>query len=258
MTDGPASPAELFGLTDRVAVVTGASSGLGDRFARVLHRAGASVVAAARRRDRLDALAAELPGVVPVQVDVTDAADLDRLVQTTVDRFGRVDVLVNNAGGGSSGPAEDEVLDDFVATLHLNVVGLFELSRLIGRHMLDAGRGSIVNVASVFGLVSAWPLPNGGYVAAKGAVVSLTRELGCQWADRGVRVNALAPGFFPSEAMDPALADESFAAYVRRHCPMRRPGGVHELDGALLFLASDASTYVTGQVLTVDGGWTAH
>jgi NAD(P)-dependent dehydrogenase (short-subunit alcohol dehydrogenase family) len=124
--------------------------------------------------------------------------------------------------------------------------------------MVDARQGAIVNIASMLGSVSAWPTPSTSYAAAKGAVVNLTRELACQWAASGVRVNAIAPGFFGSESMDPLAAGDGFAKYVHRQCPMGRIGAPHELDGALLFLASDASSYVTGQVLTVDGGWTAH
>jgi NAD(P)-dependent dehydrogenase (short-subunit alcohol dehydrogenase family) len=252
------APADLFGLAGRVVVVTGASSGLGERFARVAHAAGADVVAAARREDRLAALATELPGVRPVVADVTDPASLAELVEQVVSIHGRIDVLVNNAGGGSSQSALDEPLEDFVATLQLNVVGLYELSRLVARHMIDGGGGSIINIASMLGLVSSWPTPNASYTAAKGAVINLTRQLGCEWASHGVRVNAIAPGFFPSETMSPQVANDAFVTYLRRNCPMRRMGEVHELDGAFLFLASDASTYVTGQVLTVDGGWTAH
>ena len=250
---------DLFSLDGRVAVVTGASSGLGDRFARVLHDAGASVVVAARRVDRLDALAAELGGdrvlVVPCDVAVDD--DCERLMATTLDRFGRIDVLVNNAGIGGAVAAEDEGRDEFRQTVAVNLTGLFVLSQLAGRAMIAAGSGTIVNVASVLGLVASAPIKQASYCATKGAVVNLTRELACQWARKGVRVNALAPGWFPSEMTTLMFEDDSANAFMKRNCPMARAGEPDELDGALLFLASDASTYVTGQTLVVDGGWTA-
>jgi NAD(P)-dependent dehydrogenase (short-subunit alcohol dehydrogenase family) len=247
----------LFDLNGRVSIVTGASSGLGARFAQVLAGAGATVVCAARRADRLDQLASTGPGLVAVPVDVTDDAARQSLVTTTLERFGRIDVLVNNAGGGATIPALDETLSKFRSTLELNLVSVFDLSRLVAPDMAARGGGSIINIASTMGLVASAPIPNASYCASKGAVVNMTRELGCQWARQGVRVNAIAPGFFPSEMTEPMETDERVQAYVRRNCPMGRFGTEAELDGVMLFLASDASTYCTGQVLTIDGGWTA-
>ena len=246
-------------LDSRIAVVTGASSGLGERFARVLHAAGATVVAAARRTHRLAALADELGGerVVPVTCDVGVDTDCSRLVSTTVERFGRLDVLVNNAGTSVTIPAEDEPLDEWRQVVDVNLTGLFALSQLAGRQMLAQGTGSIVNIASILGLVASAPIKQASYAATKGAVVNLTRELACQWARRGVRVNAIAPGWFLSEMTGEMFDDDASMSFVNRNCPMGRPGEVAELDGALLFLAGDASSYVTGVTIPVDGGWTA-
>jgi NAD(P)-dependent dehydrogenase (short-subunit alcohol dehydrogenase family) len=259
--DSPAAdrpdPSALFSLAGRVAIVTGASSGLGLRFAQVLAAAGAQVIAAARRQKRLEALASEQHGVVAFRCDVSVDHDLERIVTFAAERFGRLDVVVNNAGIGHATPAEDEPIHEFRSTLDINVSALFRLSQLAARTMLENGGGSIVNVASMFGLVGSAPLPQASYAASKGAVVNLTRQLGGEWSRRGVRVNALAPGFFPSEMASEMLADERSLAFVRRNAPIGRPGLPHELDGALLFLASDASSYVTGQTIVVDGGWTA-
>jgi NAD(P)-dependent dehydrogenase (short-subunit alcohol dehydrogenase family) len=251
------APAEIFGLDGRVAIVTGASSGLGDRFARVLAAAGARVVGAARRADRLERLASEVEGLEPCVCDVSVDDDLERLVRLTLERFGQVDVLVNNAGVGRAHPAEEEPAEHFRRVIGVNLNAVFMLSRIAARAMLERGSGSIVNIASMYGLVAAAPVAQASYCASKGGVVNLTRELGAQWARRGVRVNALAPGFFPSEMASEMIEDERSAKFLRRNTPIGRPGLPHELDGPLLFLASDASSYMTGQTLVVDGGWTA-
>jgi NAD(P)-dependent dehydrogenase (short-subunit alcohol dehydrogenase family) len=253
----PVDVASLFRLDGRVAVVTGASSGLGARFARVLDAAGAQVVLAARRLDRIEALAAELPGAMAVRADLLTEGDRQALVGQASSITGAVDVLVNNAGIGRPYPALDEPVDHFRDVLEVNVTAVFELSRLVAGPMIERGRGSIVNIASILGLVASAPIQQASYAASKGAVVNLTRELAVQWARKGVRVNAIAPGWFPSEMTETMFADEASIAYLARNDPMGRGGEEGELDGALLFLASDASSYVTGHVLTVDGGWTA-
>jgi NAD(P)-dependent dehydrogenase (short-subunit alcohol dehydrogenase family) len=251
-------PFSLFDLTGRVAIVTGASSGLGARFVTVLHAAGASVVASARRADRLETLAAELgPNVVPVVADIGVDGDCDRLVQSVLQRFGRIDVLVNNAGTDNNSPAEDEPIEGFRRVMRVNLEALFLLSQLAGRQMIAQGRGSIINVASMLGLVASAPVKNASYCASKGAVVNLTRELAVQWARKGVRVNSIAPGWFPSEMTAEMMADGRAMQWLEGNCPMARAGTETELDGILLFLASDASSYCTGQTMVIDGGWTA-
>jgi len=243
-------------LTDRVAIVTGASSGLGARFATVLAEAGAQVVAAARRLDRLDELARTHPAVHPVRCDITDDDDRAQLVAAALERFGRIDVCVNNAGVSSGGPERQATLESFRAVMRLNVDALFGLSQAVAGPMREQGSGSVINISSMFSLVASAPVPDAGYVASKGAVNGLTRELAAQWARDGVRVNAIAPGFFPSEMTAELVDDERSQRWFERQCPMGRPGRIDELDGVLLFLASDASSYCTGQVITVDGGWT--
>lgn len=252
--------AELFDLTGRVAIVTGASSGLGARFSRVLREAGASVVVAARRLDRIEALAVEMgvDRVLPVQVDVRDWRAVAALVDRAVDRFGRLDIMVNNAGIADPGPAEVESTDTFREVLDVNLAAVFSCCREAARVMLSQGSGSIVNVASALGLKGSWRIPNAGYAASKGGVVNLTRDLASQWARRGVRVNALAPGWFESEMTAPLFeGKERWERHLERTVPAGRAGREGELDGALLFLAGDASSYVTGQTLVIDGGWSA-
>ena len=248
---------ELFRLDGRTAIITGASSGLGARMARTLHGAGANVVLAARRLDRLKALADDLPNALPVACDVANDDDIDALVDATMDQFGRIDVVINNAGIGNPTPAEHESLENFRETVAVNFTGVFVLCQKAGRHMLHAGQGSIINIASILGVVGSGQIPQTSYAPTKGAVIQLTRELAAQWARKGVRVNSIAPGWFETEMTAEMFADEGAMRWVRRKTPMGRPGHENELDGAVLFLASDASSYVTGHTLCVDGGWTA-
>ena len=243
-------------LADRVAIVTGASSGLGAWFATVLADAGAQVVVAARRRERLEELARANPAIHPCQCDVAEEDDRQRLVSVALERFGRVDVCVNNAGASSGGPERQATLEAFRAVLRVNLEAVVALSQAGSVPLRAQGSGSVINISSMFSLVASAPVPEAGYVASKSAVNGLTRELASQWAGDGVRVNAIAPGWFPSEMNAELFADERAQRWLARQCPMGRPGRIDELDGVLLFLASDASSYCTGQVISVDGGWT--
>ncbi len=251
-------PLSAFRLDGKVAIVTGASSGLGARFAKVLDAAGAKVVLVARRMERLEALAEELDDALPVQCDLQDTDRLDDVVGGALDKYGRVDVLVNNAGMVDAEPAIDESLDVFTDVIKVNLIAPFALAQRAARAMLDGDEGgAIVNIASILGLRGVGQIPQAGYAASKGGIVNLTRELGAQWARKGIRVNAIAPGWFESEMTSDMFSEESGHKWVARRAPMGRHGKEGELDGALLYLASDASSYVTGQILAVDGGWTS-
>ncbi|NUP01215.1 MAG: glucose 1-dehydrogenase [Nonomuraea sp.] len=250
-------PAALFSLAGRTAVVTGASSGIGARFARVLARAGAKVVLAARRLDRLQEVVESCPGSLAVQCDVLDAADRARLIATAVEQLGGLDVLVNNAGVARVVPAVEQSVEEFASTVELNLTATFALCREAAPYMIEAGGGSIVNVASVYGLVASGGLPQAAYAASKGGVVNLTRDLAAQWAGHGIRVNALCPGWFPSEMTASMVDDERGRAWIERRTPLGRVGAPDELDGPLLFLAGQAGSYVTGIALPVDGGYSA-
>jgi NAD(P)-dependent dehydrogenase (short-subunit alcohol dehydrogenase family) len=245
-------------LAGRVVIVTGASSGLGERLSRALAENGAKVVATARRADRLEALAAaSTPGsVTPVPGDLADPDFPRELVRRAVETHGRLDGLVNNAGITTAIPAAEESTENFLAVLSINLVAPFACCREAFPHLVTTG-GSIVNVASALGLVGIGRIPQASYCAAKGGLINLTRELSAQWSRRGVRVNAVAPGWFPSEMTADMMGDERSLQYIERTVPIQRAGEPDELNGAVLFLLGEGASYVTGQTIAVDGGWTS-
>lgn len=247
---------DRFRLTGQVAIVTGASSGLGVAIAESLAQAGADVALGARRSDRLaktaDLVTAAGRRAISVETDVGRAEDCERLVAETVDAFGRVDVLVNNAGLGTAVPALRETEDEFRAVIDTNLLGCYWMAQAAARAMTDGG--SIVNVSSIIGVVTAG-LPQAAYSASKAGLLGLTRDLAQQWTSRrGIRVNAVAPGFFPSEMTD--QYNEGYMDDQVSRIPSRRSGEPEELAAAVLFLAAPASSYVTGTTLFVDGGVT--
>jgi NAD(P)-dependent dehydrogenase (short-subunit alcohol dehydrogenase family) len=253
----PATPDAVFDLTGKRALVTGASSGLGRRMALVLAQAGASVAVTARRTERLEELAGEHPSIVPFPADLASADDRVALVAAVEERLGGIDVLVNNAGIADPKPIEKETLEDFATMLEVNLVSAWHLSKMAGVGMVERRSGSIVNIASIIATVAATPVKQTGYPAAKGGLVSLTRELAVQWARKGVRVNAICPGWFETEMTHDLVGTEKGDDYIGSNTPLQRAGQVHEVDGPLLLLASDAGSFMTGSVVMVDGGWTA-
>jgi NAD(P)-dependent dehydrogenase (short-subunit alcohol dehydrogenase family) len=253
---------QSFRLDGKVAVVTGASYGLGVLFAEVLASAGADVVVTARSVDKLEATRKLVEDLgrrcLVVAGDVTSYQDCERVVQMTVESFGRIDVLVNNAGWADDRLVRTERCEPemFAQMVSTDLIGLFYMTRAAAPEMLRGGGGSIINLSSIFGNAGS-ENRTAGYFAAKGGVNQLTRLLACEWGDRNLRVNALAPNFFVSEMTRSLLEESGMAGWMRSRTPMRRMGELPELVGPLLFLASDASSFVTGVVLSVDGGWSA-
>jgi NAD(P)-dependent dehydrogenase (short-subunit alcohol dehydrogenase family) len=248
---------DRFRLDGKVAVVTGASSGLGAAFAVGLAEAGADVAIAARRADRLKETAERVQALgrrcVAVTADVAVPEDCTRIVTETVAALGRVDILVNNAGIGTAIPASKETPEQFRGVIEVNLNGSYWMAQACGR-VMEPG-SAIVNIGSVLGQTTG-ALPQAAYASSKAAIIGLTRDLAVQWtARKGIRVNALAPGFFPTE-MTEQYPDGYIDAMMAR-VPAGRPGNADELVAALLFLASDAASYVTGTVLPVDGGMLA-
>jgi NAD(P)-dependent dehydrogenase (short-subunit alcohol dehydrogenase family) len=253
---------DLFSLSGKTALVTGGGRGLGEYVARGFAEAGAAVVVCSRKLEACEAVAEALRQgggrALALACDVADAEDVERAVAATVDAFGAVDVLVNNSGATWGAPPEEMPLDRFDQVMAVNVRGVFLMAQAAGRRMIAAGRGgSIVNVSSVAAFKGGRPgaLQASGYAASKGAVVSLTRDLAGSWAHHGIRVNCLAPGWFPTRMSRGVL--EQAGDRLLATIPLGRYGEPADIQGAALFLASAASAYVTGQTLLVDGGQTA-
>jgi NAD(P)-dependent dehydrogenase (short-subunit alcohol dehydrogenase family) len=245
-------------LSGRTVLLTGATSELGSAFARALAAAGARVALVARRADRLKALAASLKGAIAVAVDLADLDWLSGAVETARGELGPFDTLINAAARGSTAAgAEQEPIEQIEGTLAVNVTAPLVLAQLVYPDMRRLGRGCIVNVGSIAGSVGIGRFPQASYAASKGALQALTRELAAQWSRHGIRVNCLAPGFFRSGMTAPLFDSPKAAEWIRRGEMLPRSTEAADLVGALLFLVSDASAAMTGQILTVDNGWTA-
>jgi NAD(P)-dependent dehydrogenase (short-subunit alcohol dehydrogenase family) len=261
---------QLFDLTGRVAIITGGSIGLGRQMAEGLAEMGADVVLCARKGERCHQAAEELQqlGVKAIALgcDVKSPDSIQQMVEATVSQFGRIDVLINNAGISWGAPVEEMRLEDWNKVIETNLTGTFLCSQAVGKVMIRQGRGDngagknsagkIINIASVAGLGGApAELPAIGYHASKGGVISFTKDLACKWASHNIQVNAIAPGWFPTHMSNRVL--EHHEELFLSHIPLRRFGNEHDLKGAAVFLASAASNYVTGHVLVVDGGQSA-
>lgn len=250
---------DLLSLEDRTVLLTGASAGLGRRFAEVLARAGARVGIVGRRAQLLEEIARENEGCIPLPFDLGDLDGVAGLADLALERLGNVDVLVNNAAYIAGGvKAEDETLEQIQRTLAVNLVSPILLAQAFYPSMKTQGRGSIVNVTSIAARAGIGRFPQATYAASKGGLEAITREWATQWSRHGVRINALVPGFFESEMTADVIHHEKVQSWILGNTLIPRHGRPEDFDGALLYLCSDASTYVTGQTLVVDGGWTAH
>ena len=254
-------PRDLFDLSGKVAIVTGGGSGIGRQMSEGLAEMGADLVLCARKAERCEQAAEELRGLgvraIGMGCDVRDPEQVQAVVDRARDELGPIDVLVNNAGTVWGGWPEDTPLEGWQKVLDVNLTGVFLCSQAAGRAMIEQGGGKIVNIASVAALGGAPPeIMNAiAYNATKGGVVSFTRDLATKWARHSINVNAIAPGWFPSDMSNFVLDHHGEALYD--HIPLRRFGGPDDLKGAIVFLASAASDYVTGQMLVVDGGQSA-
>ena len=252
---------ELFDLGGKTAIVTGGGTGIGLQMAEGLAEAGANVVLCARKGERCERAASELAArgvrALGLACDVRSPDEVQAVVARTLAEFGGIDVLVNNAGTVWGAPPEEMPLEGWQKVIDVNLTGVFLFSQAAGRTMIERGGGTIVNIASIAGLRGAPPevMNTVAYNASKGGVIAFTRDLACKWARHGIRVNAIAPGWFPSEMSRYVL--ERHADVLLDRIPLRRFGGPHDLKGAVVFLASRASDYVTGQTLVVDGGGSA-
>jgi gluconate 5-dehydrogenase len=253
---------QYFDLSGRVAVVTGCSTGLGVQMAKALANQGCNIVAVARRQNLIDEVAAEISkkfGVeaVGIRCDITDTENVKEAVKAIMDKFGRIDILINNAGTGAVGPAEDITDEQFEHEMNIDLFGTFKFAREVAKvAMIPAKYGRVINIASMYGLVGNKIAGSAPYHAAKGGVVNLTRALAAEWGSKGITVNAICPGYFYTPLTKETLDSDFFQQNAKTMIPEERYGNEGELDTAAIFLSSPASSYVNGIMLPVDGGYT--
>ncbi|ELK45892.1 UNVERIFIED_CONTAM: SDR family oxidoreductase [Halobacillus marinus] len=249
---------DLFDLSGKVAVVTGGGRGLGKQIALGLAESGAHVVVCSRKLEPCeqvrDLLKKEGVDALAFECDVTDASSIQHVVDQTVDHFGRIDILVNNSGATWGAPMEEMPLAAWQKVMDVNVTGTFLMSQAVGKIMLEQGEGNIINIASVAGMKGSDPeqMDTIGYNSSKGAVLTFTKDLAVKWGPRGIRVNAIAPGFFPTK-MSKVLMERGEDTFLNR-TPLRKFGGDDDLKGTAIFLSSRASNHITGDVVIIDGG----
>jgi gluconate 5-dehydrogenase len=249
---------ELFDLSEKVAIVTGASRGLGQYFARALAKSGADLVITSRDLSSLTEFKQEIESLgrkaLPVQLDVLSQSDIDNMIRMTMNEYGKIDILVNNAGLNIRRPSTDVSQEDWDTVLNTNLKGSFFCAQAAAREMIKRKHGRIINVGSctcVFGMEGIAP-----YTASRGAILSMTRSLAAEWGKFGITVNVLAPGWFKTAQNAVLYENKEWVDYIINRIPLNRPGLPHDLDGTVIFLASDASEYITGQIILVDGGFT--
>lgn len=251
---------KMFDLTGKVALITGASSGLGVQFTKALAKSGAKVAIMARRIEKLAAVKSEIEALgvecFAVKCDVCNVQEIKAAVAAVKAHYGKIDILVNNAGLGLTEPAEIQSDETWIKMVNTNLNGVYFMAREVGKLMIENGYGKIINIGSIHSNVAMPGVPISAYNATKGGVLLLTKSLGSEWSKKGITVNAIGPGYFPSEMTAGAIENPQFKGAIEALTPMGRLGRDGELDGALLYLASDASSYTTGQIIYVDGGFT--